>query len=519
MNNTQLFEQSARKILSKNQLESVMQLHNALFGAQDAEQVADTVATAVKDAVDDVVDTAADEQVITDVAEASPSIMSLEDQQNLTALVDSMSDNEKVNFLESLDDQQIQILMEGPMTWVKNLFSTAGRKANRLEKFGKLATKDAKLSERLDRIMGLDPYNLSSRNAKKAEKLFDSRQKVRQKMNDLRFKASGKAGTEYNEMMDIGLNKGSRNFNVNELANTKEQIEFARNQEIEQLENSFKENLRKLEEQQKIAPILPANHKKRLNKLINDHYKARDEVIQRYQPQLNEIDQRINMVNREARLSQPSSRYFGNAQANRNPFSERNRRFNGNPNAGMYVDQYGIPFYARFGKPGLVNSLINRIPVIGTVNQIRIGAWKAFKGALKLGALAGLTYGGYKLYDIITNPEDINLEWIDLDGSKMDTAKTVAKAIAVIGGGIAGKYGAQLLGFDSTTGKTVGALVGSLLAAYFMFLNDGDEGKAKEMLKEYSSANETDQEAINEALKIDGLSEALHEMFDAGDAQ
>ena len=150
MNNTQLFEQSARKILSKNQLESVMQLHNALFGAQDAEQVADTVATAVKDAVDDVVDTAADEQVITDVAEASPSIMSLEDQQNLKTLVDSMSDNEKVNFLESLDDQQMQILMEGPMTWVKNLFSTAGRKANRLDKFGKLATKDAKLSERLD---------------------------------------------------------------------------------------------------------------------------------------------------------------------------------------------------------------------------------------------------------------------------------------------------------------------------------------------------------------------------------
>ena len=126
-----------------------------------------------------------------------------------------------------------------------------------MEKFGKLASKDAKLSERLDRLMGIDPNNLSSRNAKKAEKLFDSRQKVRQKMNDLRFKASGKEGTEYNEMMDIGFNKGSRNFNVNELANSKDKIEFARNQEIEQLDKSFNEKLKKIEEQQKISPILP----------------------------------------------------------------------------------------------------------------------------------------------------------------------------------------------------------------------------------------------------------------------
>lgn len=63
MNNKQLFEQSASKILSKNQLEGVMKLHNALFECGQEEMVADTVANAVVDAVRDSVDEVAEEQV------------------------------------------------------------------------------------------------------------------------------------------------------------------------------------------------------------------------------------------------------------------------------------------------------------------------------------------------------------------------------------------------------------------------------------------------------------------------
>ena len=43
MDNKQLFKQSAGKILSRNQLEGVMRLHNAIFEGVSPEQVADTV--------------------------------------------------------------------------------------------------------------------------------------------------------------------------------------------------------------------------------------------------------------------------------------------------------------------------------------------------------------------------------------------------------------------------------------------------------------------------------------------
>ena len=141
MNNKQLFEQSAGKILSRNQLEGVMRLHNALFEGENPEQVAETVADAVKDAVDDSLDAIADQQVADDVSEVSSITVSPEDKIRLESLFGSMSDDERVAFFESLDDQQVQILTEGLDSAVKtffNFFTKEGRKANRFDKYSKL---------------------------------------------------------------------------------------------------------------------------------------------------------------------------------------------------------------------------------------------------------------------------------------------------------------------------------------------------------------------------------------------
>ena len=96
------------------------------------------------------------------------------------------------------------------------------------------------------------------------------------------------------------------------------------------------------------------------------------------------------------------------------------------------------------------------------------------------------------------------------DGNNNNSvADTVKKVLFILGGGAAGNIGARFLGFNSTTGKTVGTLLGAALVAYFMFLNGGDEENAKEMLDEYNNASDTDRQAINEALDINGLGEAL----------
>lgn len=527
MNNKQLFEQSAGKILSANQLEGVMKLHNALFEGQTAEQTAETVATAVKDAVDDAVDTAANEQVIQDVAETSSPKMSLEDQQDLKTLVESMSDNEQIAFLESLDDQQMQILMEGPWTWVKNLFTKAGRSANRLNKFTNLAKKDADLSSRLDKVMGIDPYLLSKKNAKKADKLIQKSNNIRTKMNDLKYKAASKSGKEYDEMINAGLNNGSRNFTAKELEAAKEKLVKSKdaltnemNEKLSSIDTKYQENLTRLEERNRVSPYKDYN--RRLNDVLKQRQDARAEVLNEYNPRINELNNSINGFDRNINLAQKEAAGFnsgvnfgghpGRSQFGDRLYAERmNKKFGRTP-AGMFVDEYGRPMWSTFARPGGLNSLINAIPVIGTINKARIGLWSMFTGALKLGTIGALGYGGYKIYDFFSKPEELDSVLGDDDGTTMENVK---KVLYVLAGGAAGNVGARFLGFNSTTGKTVGTLLGAVLVAYFMFLNGGDEEKATELLDEYNNADEADQQAINEALQLDGLGEALQELYNA----
>lgn len=524
MNNKQLFEQSARKILSANQLEGVMRLHTALFECGDPEQTAETVADAVKDAVDDVVDTAADQQVSDDIENAPSVTISPEDKERLTALFSDMSDDDKAIFVESLDDTQAQILTEGLGAWagkwgksLLKLLTKEGRKAHRLDKFGRLASKDADMTSRLDRIMNLDPATLSKRNAKAASKLFNQRDKVERKMNNLMYKASSDA-KEYEKMQKLGLKKGSRNFNVDVFEKEKNKLMEPLNRDLEAAKAEFNHA------KQALNPKDP-DYVSKYRQARIDYENKCDNITKAFEAKngkkLNDLDYKIRMAKEEGRYgaygpSAANSATINNGAANvgrngrNNPFNQRTAN-RGNVGAAPQGNPFPGGIDPRiFTNPNMWRMFTRKFSTMGKITTGLIGAWHALKLAFAGGVIGGLTYGGYKLYDFFTRPDEIDIEWAD--GSS-DTKSTLLKALAVLAGGVGGNIAARLLGFNGTAGKTVGTLAGALLIAYFMFLNGGDEENAKEMLQEYSNASDEDRELINEALEIPEYADALQKMY------
>lgn len=517
MNNKELFEQSARKILSTNQLEGVMKLHNVLFENQSPEQMAETVADAVKDAVDDAVDTAANDQVIKDVAETNPSRISPEDQVKLESLFESMNDDEKMAFLEGLDDQQVQVLMEGPWTWAKNMFTKAGRSANRVNKFGNLSRKEAELSAKMDQAMNLNPYMLSKKNAKKIDQLNSELGKVRTNMNDMRAKAMGTP--EFDKLTETGLKNGSKNFNVNEiekmkgnLEQMKANVEGEMNKKFAEIDKAYEDAVANYTEKLKLKTIQQNTYNKKVNEFLKARNEARAKVADAYEPQLAEFNSRIGEFNNSINMAKKEAS-FGQG-FNRGHNNGTNHPFSGYQNAPQY-GQFGIPAYANVGKPVSLNTLINHIPILGTINKIRIGAWAGLKAVISAGTLGALGYGAYTVWDYFKKPDELDATLGDDDGT---TTENVKKVLYVLAGGAAGNIGARFLGFNSTTGKTVGTLLGAALVGYFMYLNGGDEKKAVELLDTYNNASEADQSAINEALQIDGYAELLQQMYDGKNA-
>lgn len=543
MNNKQLFEQSASKILSKNQLEGVMRLHNALFECGDTEQVAETVATAVKDALDDSLETVADQKVAEDVAEAASIEVSPEDKVKLESLINSMSDSEKRIFVESLDNQQVQILTEGFGSAVKSLLkllTKEGRMNHRINKFGNLASKEADLTNRLNRLERIGNGNVSSGNAKTLNKLRTEQSSLRRKMNDMRFNAENRGGPELDELNKIGRKNGSFNFNADELENFKgQELRNAlknHNSRMSRATNSHKRSLDaiKTEREKALADIetksfateAERNAAKdavnaKYDNMIKEADKVKDDAINasksKYNAACDEIgnkyDGHINMA-REQEAGFGGYNNGAGAGVGRGPFGGRRTRFNNN----YYGGQYGFPYGPPYMNPEAWSMFTRRYSTMGKVARTLVGGWKAFKAALKLGVAGAIGYGGYKIYEIFAHPEEMDAKFSmgggGADGSEdgnnnNSVADTVKKVLFVLGGGAAGNIGARFLGFDSTTGKTVGTLLGAALVAYFMFLNGGDEENAKEMLDEYNNASDTDRQAINEALDINGLAEAL----------
>ena len=560
MNNKQLFEQSASKILSKNQLEGVMKLHNAIFECGQEELVADTVADAVVDAVRDSVDEVAEEQVdnvVDDAVENAPSIKIVPaDRARLESLIDSMSDKEKQIFFESLDDQQVQVLMEGrigALTKFLNFFTKAGRKANRLDKFEKLASKDADLTNKWLNLSKIGDGNLNSKNASDLRKLGMKRDAVRQQMNDMRFKAGKGDGSELKEMDKIARQNKSFNFNAeqlegfkaDELAKAKKAYNTSINKaqatlnndaEVQALEQQRKTTLDNIKNNQNLTQLDRDAAIKNANKEFDEKI-ANTQAMKNYNNSVNKATTKFNdntqaIKNKyQTHLDDAYERAGGFDGFNGTSNVGRGSRYRGTGryNKGPFGSPYGYPPYMN---PEAWGQFTGKFSTMRKVARGLVGSYKAFMAALKLGALGVLGIGAYKVYSIFSNPEEVDAANTGsfggiFGGSKGgsnsgsnggeeegSTVDTVKKVIAVLGGGVAGNVIARFLGFNNTTGKTVGTLLGAALIAYFMFLNGGDEENAKEMLDEYNNATPQDKQIINEALDIPGLGEALQSLYD-----
>lgn len=536
MDNKQLFKQSAGKILSRNQLEGVMRLHNAIFEGVSPEQVADTVADAVKDAVEDSLDSIADQQVADDVSEVSPITISPEDQIRLESLIGSMSENEMVAFFESLDDQQVQILTEGLGSWIGsgiksflNVFTKNGRKINRRDRFNNLSVKDAELTRQLDNFRNQN--DLSPKAAKKLDQLMAKRAKTRQKMNDVKLKAKDQA--EFDQLEQDALRNGSRNVRqetmeaerarlLNERDNAINTVEQRYRPQLDELERQKAQRLQELYDSDKALKDLLEKERKapgtvpqleiyearrrvatakgnvtrtntRYNTAQANYNAERASINQSFDPQIKDMDTRINRSRQDAGYS--SYRRTNGARAN-------NTNVGGNGMNG--------PFAYPYMYPDMWKQFTRRFSTMGKISTALIGSWHAFKAALGLGAIGALGYGGYKVYDFFTKPQELDMNIGDADGRIPKNAQIV---IGLLAGGIGGRVVAKFLGFNSTTGKNVASLLGAVLVAYLMFLNNGDEENAKEMLAEYNNASSTDKKAIEEALDFEGLGEQLKQAY------
>ena len=536
MDNKQLFKQSAGKILSRNQLEGVMRLHNAIFEGVSPEQVADTVADAVKDAVEDSLDSIADQQVADDVSEVSPITISPEDQIRLESLIGSMSENEMVAFFESLDDQQVQILTEGLGSWIGsgikrflNVFTKNGRKINRRDRFDNLSVKDAELTRQLDNFRNQN--DLSPKAAKKLDQLMAKRAKTRQKMNDVKLKAKDQA--EFDQLEQDALRNGSRNVRQETMEAERARLLNERDNAINTVEQRYRPQLDELERQkaQRLQELYDSD--KALKDLLEKERKAPGTV-----PQLEIYEARRRVATAKGNVTRTNTRY-NTAQANYNAerasinqsfdpqIKDMDTRINmPRQDAGYYsyrgtngarvnntnVGGNGMngPFAYPYMYPDMWKQFTRRFSTMGKISTALIGSWHAFKAALGLGAIGALGYGGYKVYDFFTKPQELDMNIGDADGRIPKNAQIV---IGLLAGGIGGRVVAKFLGFNSTAGKNVASLLGAVLVAYFMFLNNGDEENAKEMLAEYNNASSTDKKAIEEALDFEGLGEQLKQAY------
>ena len=536
MDNKQLFKQSAGKILSRNQLEGVMRLHNAIFEGVSPEQVADSVADAVKDAVEDSLDSIADQQVADDVSEVSPITISPEDQIRLESLIGSMSENEMVAFFESLDDQQVQILTEGLGSWIGsgikrflNVFTKNGRKINRSNRFNNLSMKDAELTRQLDNFRNQN--DLSPKTAKELDRLMAKRAKTRQKMNDVKFKAKDQA--EFDQLEKDALRNGSRNVRQETMEAERARLLNERDNAINTVEQRYRPQLDELERQKAQRLQELDDSEKALNDLLEKDRKAPGTV-----PQLEIYEARRRVATAKGNVTRTSTKY-NTAQANYNAerasinqsfepqIKDMDNRINmSRQDAGYYsyrgtngarvnntnVGGNGMngPFAYPYMYPDMWKQFTRRFSTMGKISTALIGSWHAFKAALGLGAIGALGYGGYKVYDFFTKPQELDMNIGDADGR---IPKNVQIVIGLLAGGIGGRVVAKFLGFNSTTGKNVASLLGAVLVAYFMFLNNGDEENAKEMLAEYNNASSTDKKAIEEALDFEGLGEQLKQAY------
>lgn len=511
MNNKQLFEQSARKILSKNQLEGVMRLHDALFEGQYEEQLADSVANAVSDAVEYTVDTASNDAVehtietaIGEDDDTQGLDVSPEDEERIAILLNSMSDKDQDIFLESLDDQQVQVLMEG-FGWVKKVFPKLSKyfakraRNGRLTDFRNLTSKDIELTRQWDNLMNVNGP-LSKTSLKELRRLAKQRKAIEQRMNDLRVKAAGN-GDEFKLMERDAFLRGSRNVGRETLENIKNDLGTTRDAAIKKANTTFENAKIRLNKKLANKEITRDQYSSELNTAMTKRNRALKAAQEAYERDVKPIEDKIQLSIREGRYAA-------------NPNAAINTSANAATAGAQRAGGFTMPHVGGVGH-GFA-SVVRRLPSLGFIVKGTVGALNGFILALK-GALVGaVVYGGYKVYDFFTKPKEIDMSLGLEPGS---TADTVKKVITALGGGAAGYGIASMLGVDSTAGKAASALLGATLVSYFTYLCGGDETKGAQIFEEYKGATDADQRRINEVLQIDGLGQALQQLYNESQQQ
>ena len=570
MTKKEQFEHDAEKIMSVAQLEAVMMIHSAIFeGPEDAllraagtavmkdtvekvvDGVKDAVNAAVSDAVSDTVDSADDKS---DSPECQGDCVQKPcdgDAAELTEAMKGMSDEDIRGFLESLDPNDREILMEGVLgTVLKGMGKAAkfvrpaiSKALPEIEKFGgKLKgdlasafsalknspafSKDARNANILDKFSKntnelniLRQLNPTARTAKRMSELSKENEALSASINNTLANATRKGNTKaIDDLVASSARKNASsispllaNKNLAAKQAAKDALMKEKTAALKDIDGQIAEKSQLLDinsgtaEEDEIKKELIALKTQRVgiesewNKNNADAVSKLDEEIKEaghfagHQPNNVGVDATRATMNGNGGQAYPMN---GQQSGDMNALLNASRGTMMNIGGNTYIrTKDGIK------NIGLINNIISKVPFIGSINKARIATKTAYPILSKAVILGGIGAGGY--YALKPN---------DASGEGSGIIENVAKAAAVIGAGYVGYKGAEALGCGSG-GKTIGALAGSAVVAYLVWLNDGDEKKGNDMYNALSNLPLDQQAVASKALGIPNVQNSMLSAF------
>lgn len=570
MTKKEQFEHDAEKIMSVAQLEAVMMIHSAIFeGPEDAllraagtavvkdtvekvvDGVKDAVNSAVSDAVSDTVDSADDKS---DSPECQGDCVQKPcdgDAAELTEAMKGMSDEDIRGFLESLDPNDREILMEGVLGTVlkgmgkavKFVRPAISKALPEIEKFGgKLKgdlasafsalknspafSKDARNANILDKFSKntnelniLRQLNPTARTAKRMSELSKENEALSASINNTLANATRKGNTKaIDDLVASSARKNASsispllaNKNLAAKQAAKDALMKEKTAALKDIDGQIAEKSQLLDinsgtaEEDEIKKELIALKTQRVgiesewNKNNADAVSKLDEEIKEaghfagHQPNNVGVDATRATMNGNGGQAYPMN---GQQSGDMNALLNASRGTMMNIGGNTYIrTKDGIK------NIGLINNIISKVPFIGSINKARIATKTAYPILSKAVILGGIGAGGY--YALKPN---------DASGEGSGIIENVAKAAAVIGAGYVGYKGAEALGCGSG-GKTIGALAGSAVVAYLVWLNDGDEKKGNDMYNALSNLPLDQQAVASKALGIPNVQNSMLSAF------
>lgn len=574
MTKKEQFEHDAEKIMSVAQLEAVMMIHSAIFeGPEDAllraagtavmkdtvekvvDGVKDAVNSAVSDAVSDTVDSADDKS---DSPECQGDCVQKPydgDAAELTEAMKGMSDEDIRGFLESLDPNDREILMEGVLgTVLKGMGKAAkfvrpaiSKTLPEIEKFGgkfkgglasafsalknsPAFSKDARNANILDKFSKntnelniLRQLNPTASTAKRMSELAKENEALSASINNTLAKATRKGNTK--AIDDLVASSARKNASsISPLLANKNLAakQAAKDALMKEKSAALKDIDGQIAEKSQLFDINSGTSegdaiKKELNALKTQRVGIESEWNKNNADAVSKLDEEIKEAGHfaghqpnnvgvdatRATMNGNGMGTFGQAYpVNGQQSGDMNALLNASRGTMMNI---GGNTYIRtkdgIKNIGLINNIISKVPFIGSINKARIATKTAYPILSKAVILGGIGAGGY--YALKPN---------DASGEGSGIIENVAKAAAVIGAGYVGYKGAEALGCGSG-GKTIGALAGSAVVAYLVLLNDGDEKKGNDMYNALSNLPLDQQAVASNALGIPNVQNSMLSAF------